>query len=271
MATTITENAPTRRTSRGATATANAREAARLRGRSTRSERTERDLYRRRHYGRTGSRQVISVRGRRVTTGPRDNRKIAGAALMIVLVVCGIVAAMFLSGISTSTSLELDAAQTREKELRNQLEVLERDVAYMKSTGAIAQRAVEEGMVSPQKPVVLTTDSNGNVVEARPGDAANLGVVDLNESGATNPHTPSSNPADTRKVPGMQAPAIQEGSADNSGLPATAPYAPQRQSAPPAVPAPEAPAPAPSVPAPELNPAPAPAADNPERLAAPAR
>ena len=103
MATTITEHAPTRRTSRGASATvAGAKTKTRQRGRSAR---TKQDLYQRRRFGRTGSQQVISVRGRRVTTSSRDNHKFAGAAVMIILVVAGIVAAMWLSGISTSTSL----------------------------------------------------------------------------------------------------------------------------------------------------------------------
>ncbi|MGK8359993.1 hypothetical protein [Corynebacterium amycolatum] len=271
MATTITEHAPTRRTSRGASATvAGAKTKTRQRGRSAR---TKQDLYQRRRFGRTGSQQVISVRGRRVTTSSRDNHKFAGAALMIFLVVAGIVMAMFLSGISTSTSLKLDAAQTKEKELRNQLEVLERDVAYMKSTGAIAQRAVEEGMVNPEQPAVLTTDPEGKVVEVRPGDEKQQKIIDLNSESPNNPHAPSSNPKDTESVPGMQAPAIEEAHPRPNGLPATAPYAPQNHAPAPApapvpapapeaeapAPAPEAPAPAPEAPeAPAPEPAPAP-------------
>lgn len=255
MATTITEHAPTRRTSRGTSAAAaGVRTSSRQRGRSTR---TEKDLYQRRRFGRTGSQQVISVRGRRVTMSSGDNRKFAGAAVMIFLVVAGIVTAMFLSGISTSTSLQLDAAQTKEKELRNQLEVLERDVAYMKSTGAIAQRAVEEGMVNPEQPAVLTTDPEGKVVEVRPGDEKQQKIIDLNSESPTIPHAPSSKPEDTENVPGMQAPAIEEALPRPDGLPATAPYAPQQQ-APAPVPAPAPDAPAPEAPAPVPAPEPAP-------------
>lgn len=271
MATTITEHAPTRRTSRGASATvAGAKTKTRQRNRSAR---TKQDLYQRRRFGRTGSQQVISVRGRRVTTSSRDNHKFVGAAVMIILVVAGIVAAMWLSGISTSTSLQLDAAQTKEKELRNQLEVLERDVAYMKSTGAIAQRAVEEGMVNPEQPAVLTTDPEGKVVEVRPGDEKQQKIIDLNSESPNIPHAPSSNPKDTENVPGMQAPAIEEAHPRPNGLPATAPYAPQNHAPAPApAPAPEAEAPAPAAEAPapaEEAPAPAPEAPAPEPAPAP--
>lgn len=250
MATTIKEKAPTRRTSRGTAVTKNARPAREYA--PTRGLRAPRL----RGYGRTGSKQVVSVRGRRLTNTTADRRTFKFAALAVLFVVAVIAVAMFLSATSTARSLELDKAQQHEQNLRNQVEVLERDVAYLQSTGEIAHKASQQGMVSVNQPSILAVGPDGNVNEVRPGDPEYRKIIDINGGAAARPHAPTSDPEQTQHVPGMQAPAIQEGHPAQQTLPATAPYAPVPAPAP--APAPAAEQPAPEQPAPAPAPAPAP-------------
>ncbi|MEJ5920580.1 MULTISPECIES: hypothetical protein [unclassified Corynebacterium] len=195
--------------------------------------------------GRFGSQQVVSVRGRRLTNTTKDRSSFNFALGAVLIAVAGIIVAMVLSGLSTSQSLDLNAAREREVDLQNSVEVLERDVAYLQSTGEIARRAGEMDMVHHDQPAILATGEDGVVREVRPGTGEYQKMIDLN-GGSDRPHAPTSDPAETKVVPGMQAPTIQE--ANPAGqLPATAPYAPQgyRTPAPAPAPAPaQAPAPA---------------------------
>lgn len=201
--------------------------------------------------GRTGSRQVVSRRGRRLTKTTENNAATRFSVLVVGVFVIGVVLAMILSGLSTTQSIELTEARRQEQSLRDGIEVLERDVEYQRSTAEIARRAAEFGMVNVEQPVILVTDENGVVHEVRAGSPEHQRIIDINGS-AVRPDAPTSDPNETRVVPGMQAPAIQEGNPAAPQLPALAPYAP----------APAGPAPAPA-PAPEVNPVggPAPAVD----------
>nr|WP_240394045.1 hypothetical protein [Corynebacterium lactis] len=182
MATTITENAPYRQSFRGPSTAADT---------GTRTQKSLRPgrVAPQRKFGRTGSKQVVSIRGRRnIVAAPRNRRKVAQVVIASTIVVIGIVLAMVLSAASTSKSLELSAAQEKEAQLRNSIEVLERDVAYLQSTGEIAHRAAAEGMVNPEQPAILTVGPNGEVVEVRPGDPKTQGISDLNGAAPTRPH-----------------------------------------------------------------------------------
>lgn len=192
--------------------------------------------------GRTGSRQVVSRRGRRLTNTTEDKSAIRFSVVAIAVFVTGIVLAMILSGLSTTQSIQLTEARQQEQSLRDGIEVLERDVEYQRSTAEIARQAAEFGMVNVEQPMILVTDENGVVHEVRAGSPEHQRIVDINGD-AVRPDAPTSDPDETRVVPGMQAPAIQEANPAAPQLPALAPYAP----------APAGPAPAPA-PTPEVNP-----------------
>lgn len=246
MAATITDDAAARTIGRGRVDSPAAPAPSR-RGKGRRS------TYR----GRTGSRQVVSLRGRRLTNTTEDRSTVRFAIGSIVVVVLGIMLAMVLSGLSTSQSFQLNEARQEEQRLRDGISVLERDVEFQRSTAEIARRAAEMGMVNVEQPAILVVGEDGAVHEVRPGDPAHQRIVDINGA-AVRPDAPTSDPAETENVPGMQAPAVQEANPAVPQLPAQAPYAPN-SGRPPAAPAP-APAPAPAE---DVNPgeAPAPAVD----------
>ena len=244
MAATITDDAPARTTGRGRVGSPAAPAPSR-RGKGRRSTLK----------GRTGSRQVVSRRGRRLTNTTADRSKVHFAIGSIIVVVLGIVLAMVLSGLSTSQSFQLSAARQEEQRLRDGISVLERDVEFQRSTAEIARRATEMGMVNVENPAILVVGEDGVVHEVRRETRA---PAHRRHQRRRAPRRADLEPAETENVPGMQAPAIQEGSPVAPQLPAQAPYAPN-SARPPAAPAP-APAPAPAE---DVNPggAPAPAVD----------
>ncbi|MFD5867681.1 hypothetical protein ACFWGD_03565 [Corynebacterium sp. NPDC060344] len=257
MAATITDDAPARTIGRGRGRGRIDTPAAPAPARRGKGRRTI-------HRGRTGSRQIVSRRGRRLTNTTADRSKVRFAIGSILVVVLGIVLAMVLSGLSTSQSFQLNEARQEEQRLRDGISVLERDVEFQRSTAEIARRAAEMGMVNVENPAILVVGEDGAVHEVRPGSPEHQRVVDVNGA-AVRPDAPTSNPAETEHVPGMQAPSVQEANPAVPQLPAQAPYAPgaARQQAPAPAPAP-GPAPAPA-PAPEgdVNPGevPGPAVD----------
>lgn len=200
---------------------------------------------------RLGSRQVVSVRGRRLPTAEADRTRRRNATLIIALAVAAVAAALVLSGFSTQRSLEIAAAREQEKALIDQVEVLERDTEYLRSTAEIARRAAELGMVTPEQPAILVAGPEG-LAEVRPAEAEARGIIDLNGA-PTRPAPPTSDPAQTAQVPGMAGPVVEERPGPGRG--ALTPYAPAPPAAPPA---PEQ-APAAPPPAPENAPAPPPA------------
>ncbi len=178
----------------------------------------------RQRMSRTGSRQVLTVRGRRVTPEVGDRSKFRFAALAIGVFVLGIAIAMFLSGLSTQQSLQIYEARQTESTLADEVTVLERDAEYLKSTSEIARRAAEMGMVSVGQPAVLVVAEDGTVHEVRPGDPNAQALLDVNGT-PMRPEAPTSDPDQTEHVPGMGG--IQE------------PEQPQPQPEPPAAPQPE--------------------------------
>lgn len=227
-----------------------------------------------RRNSRLGSKQQVSVRGRRVvSSSPTDSRlrrRIIGAALAFV---AGIGGVMILSGVTTEQSFQIANANERSKQLDNELESLNRDVELAKSSGHVAAEAAKMGMVVPDQAAVL--DANGKKVkEIRPGDnSKNREVIDAN--GEATRRGATSNPNETDRVEGLApnnpmlagnvAPRVQANPGANGELP----YSGGRNGAPagnqapvaPGAPAP-APAPAPATASPEGHgpvPAPAPA------------
>ncbi len=132
--------------------------------------------------GRLGSKQVVSVRGRRVTVASETRRKFSTVTLIALpLLVAGVVLAMFLSGLSTNQSFTVQQLQNRERNLSNEVESLNRDLEDLRSSAEIAQRGSEAGMVVPLQPGIIANDGNGGVNEQRPADPGKVQkVMDVN-------------------------------------------------------------------------------------------
>ena len=155
-----------------------------------------------RPHGKLGSRQQVSVRGRRVARRKDTNlpltRRIVAA---VVFLIAGIMAVMYLSGLTTQQTFELSEAKQRSLTLSNELESLERDVANAQSAGHIAAEATRLGMVAPAQPGVLE-DRGAEVVEVRPSDPqADRPVTDVN--GEARPRGATSDPEKTNRVEGL--------------------------------------------------------------------
>ncbi|CAI36905.1 putative secreted protein [Corynebacterium jeikeium] len=220
---------------------------------------------------RVGSRQQVSVRGRRIIALERGNPQLTRRiALALTVFILGVVSVMALSAATTKQSFQIADAQSRSTTLDNELESLNRDVANAKSSANIAKEASEMGMVTPKQSGILE-DRDGKVKETRPADAeGGKEVVDVN--GNAKRRGATSDPNETSRVEGLHpnnpivagdsAPDVSASapgntSQSNGGLPYSGNSAGQAPAAAPA-PAPAAPAPAPA-PAPAAE-APAPAA-----------
>ncbi len=221
---------------------------------------------------RIGSRQIVSHRGRRLTTTTLDRSRQKFGVIVLAVFIAGIGFAMWLSGMSTQTSLELGAARDREQALADRVSVLERDAEYLTSTAEIARRAGEMGMVDVKQPTVLAYDAEGNLVEVRQGDPDSQRLIDINGA-PERPDAPTSDPEKTDALEGGTTPLVP----DNAQAPGMVPYqpaqpapAPQVIPAPAPAPAPEDAAPAPEDAAPAPIPLPAPAPANAGQAPAPA-
>ena len=212
---------------------------------------------------RVGSRQQVSVRGRRIIALERGNPKLTRRIVLAVTVfILGVVSIMALSAVTTKQSFQISDAQSRSTTLENEIESLNRDVANAKSSANIAKEASEMGMVTPKQSGILE-DRGGKIEETRPANAEDgKEVVDVN--GEAKRRGATSDPNKTERVEGLhpdhpvlagdRAPDVnvigpRNNSQGNGGLPYSGGPAGQ-------APAPAAPAPAPS-PAAEA-PAPAP-------------
>lgn len=219
---------------------------------------------------RVGSRQQVSVRGRRIIALERGNPQLTRRiALAVAVFIIGVVSVMALSAATTKQSFQIAEAQKHSTTLENEIESLNRDVNNAKSSANIAKEASELGMVTPKQSGILE-DRNGKIKETRPADAERgKDVVDVN--GNAKRRGATSDPEKTNRVEGLhpnnpivagdRAPDVNasapENAQANGGLPysgGTAGQTPGQAAAP----APAAPAPAPD-PAPAAAPAPAPA------------
>lgn len=219
---------------------------------------------------RVGSRQQVSVRGRRIIALERGNPQLTRRiALAVAVFIIGVVSVMALSAATTKQSFQIAEAQKHSTTLENEIESLNRDVNNAKSSANIAKEASELGMVTPKQSGILE-DRNGKIKETRPADAERgKDVVDVN--GNAKRRGATSDPEKTNRVEGLhpnnpivagdRAPDVNASAPGNAqangGLPysgGTAGQTPGQAAAP----APAAPAPAPG-PAPAAAPAPAPA------------
>lgn len=149
---------------------------------------------------RLGSRQVVSVRGRRVTT-TEAKRKFSTMSLMALpLLILGIFGAMLLSALSTQQTFTIEQLQAQERKLNNELETLNRNVEDSRAAAEVAAKADAAGMVVPVQPGIIDVDAEGKAHEAREADPARtLRIVDVNEETIRTDHATSDRQA-TRDI-----------------------------------------------------------------------
>lgn len=154
---------------------------------------------RRPYQRRLGSRQVVSVRGRRVATTRRTTLLAKLGAAAIVLLISGVAVAMWLSGVSTQQTFRIQQLVSQEQQLSNQLETLNRDLENIRSSAEIARRAGEMGMALPLQPGILEVREGGEIVEERVADPATRPILDLNGQ-PIRPGQASSDPRATEEL-----------------------------------------------------------------------
>ena len=130
---------------------------------------------------RLGSKQVVSVRGRRISTTETKRKFSRVSVLSLPLLVLGIVGAMLLSALSTQQTFTIQQLQSEERALNNEIETLNRNVEDSRAAAELAARADKAGMVVPGQAGIITVNDRGEAVEAGPADPAKtLRVVDVN-------------------------------------------------------------------------------------------
>lgn len=183
---------------------------------------------RRRFQHTPGSRQVVSVRGRRVTTTHKADPKVVKFLVLVTAVLAGGIATTIgLSGVSTEQTFKLQELHAEETQLNNQLETLHRDVETARSSAEIARRAAGFGMVVPNQPGVLAVGADGTVTEQRPADPSKTQpIIDVNGK-QISPSRASSNPDETRDVSDNLNPIPQSNLQRPNTVPGVTPYAPR--------------------------------------------
>ena len=130
---------------------------------------------------RLGSKQVVSVRGRRISTTETKRKFSRVSVLSLPLLVLGIFGAMLLSALSTQQTFTIQQLQSEERALNNEIETLNRNVEDSRAAAELAARADKAGMVVPGQARIITVNDRGDAVEAGPADPAKtLRVVDVN-------------------------------------------------------------------------------------------
>lgn len=199
---------------------------------------------------RLGSRQVVSVRGRRVAPIKQVSLLPRLSAVAITLMIVGAALAMWLSGVATQQTFRVQQLNAQDQQLSNQIETLNRDLANVSSNAEITRRASDLGMVVPNQPGILTVENSGDTVHQRPADPATSPIIDVNgapvRSGqaSSDPNktdeltdTLESMPEGERLPPPPEA-APASAPAPSADIPAVAPYV--NGGAPAPAPAPEA-------------------------------
>ncbi|MDK4321183.1 hypothetical protein [Corynebacterium pseudodiphtheriticum] len=129
---------------------------------------------------RLGSQQVVSVRGRRVNPVKRVTTRARLSVLAIMMMIGGIVFAIWLSGIATQQTFRVQVLTAEESQLNNELETLHRDLENVRSAAEVAGHAVAEGMQIPVEPGILRREENGDIVEDRPASSETRPIIDVN-------------------------------------------------------------------------------------------
>lgn len=162
-----------------------------------------------------GTKQVVSIRGRRTEQHKADPGRVKLVVSVSLCFIAAIMAAMVLSGRSTEQAFELQKLDAQEAQLNNQLETLNRDVEAAKASAEMARRAQDKKMVVPDQPGVLAVENNGAISEQRPSKPeATRPIIDVNGAQVRSDGA-SSDPKDTKEVtnnvnsiPQPQGPAV---------------------------------------------------------------
>lgn len=174
-------------------------------GRALHQPRPHRSLVRRivpRPQGRLGSRQVVSVRGRRVTHGRVTARRISRVGVIsTLLLLCGVAIAMVLSTAAAQQTFQIQDLSAQATQLGNQIETLNRDLESSRSTANLTRTADSSGMVVPEQPGIIGVGEAGVELWREPG-AETRRIVDINGSGPVKAHAPSSDPRSTAEIGG---------------------------------------------------------------------
>lgn len=151
------------------------------------------------------------------TAGPAGRAQFV--LLVMVLLVVGLVATLWLSTAAATDSYRLQDARTAARDLSERSERLHREVAAMGSAPELARRAAELGMVPVQDPARLVVAADGSVTVVGEPEAATAPAPVLPPA----PPEPAPGPAASGQQPGVtpdgQAPAAQPG-APAEGRPA---------------------------------------------------
>lgn len=199
---------------------------------------------------RLGSKQVVSVRGRRVTT-TEAKRKFSTMSLMALpLLILGIFGAMLLSALSTQQTFTIEQLQSQERTLNNEIETLNRNVEDSRAAAEVAAKADAAGMVVPVQPGIIDVAADGKANETREADPEkNLRIVDVNEETIRTDRATSDREA-TRDIAdnlsALPSNSLPTGRGAAPSLPAQSGQPNGREAD---APAPAAPAPAPAAPA----------------------
>jgi len=131
---------------------------------------------------RLGSKQVVSVRGRRVNTTDAKRKFSKRSLMALPLLILGIFGAMLLSALSTQQTFTIEQLQGQERTLNNEIETLNRNVEDSRAAAEVAAKADQAGMVVPVQPGIINVDAEGKANETREADPAKtIRVVDVNE------------------------------------------------------------------------------------------
>ena len=88
---------------------------------------------------------------------------------------------MLLSGVATTQTFTIQQLQSKERELANEVESLNRDLEDRRSAAEIAQRAAGAGMVVAGEPGLVEVMEDGRVEERRPFNPEKVAkIVDVN-------------------------------------------------------------------------------------------
>ena len=179
---------------------------------------------------RLGSKQITSYRGRRVVHEKADSNTVRFVVLLSVFLTVGVAISVWLSGIATQQSFELNRLAQRDTSLSRELETANRDLEELRSGAEIARHAQATGAVVATEPGILTTDEFGAVTEQRPANPAeSRPLTDVNDAPVRSSRA-SSSPESTDEISDSVVQVPQEASTpmlrSNAGL---APYDPNER------------------------------------------
>ncbi len=154
--------------------------------------------------------------------------------VVMTLLVCGLVATLWLSTAAAADSYRLQEARTRAGSLTEQSEQLRKQVTAMNSPSALAQRAAAQGLVSVQDPARLVVAPDGRVdVVGDPTPARGDGPTPPAVPAPAAPQAPAG-PAAGVQTPATQAPSTQAPATPAPSTPTPATQAPAARAAGPA-------------------------------------